>query len=154
MQHTENVWPIYVSLKKVEKMVGRWPSVTWEVDQIVPASHQAPEGATLVLFELHKDERGSYRINLDMDNTMLYIVCDELDDGTLIPTSISCDQNVAAGCLESETPVLNIPMPEALACWVEAFITRHGEVEISAKRRKHVNRRKDQGPSTNHLRSH
>lgn len=152
MQHTESQWPMYVSLKKIEKQVGRWTSVEWEVDQMLPATHAAPEGARLVLLELHKDERGSYRINIDMDNAMLYIVCDENLDGDWIPAMISADQNVAAGCLEGDTPVLNIPMPQAIACWIEAFITRHGEVEIRAHRRqKHVNNRKNEGPSTNHL---
>ncbi|MCL1147184.1 DUF3305 domain-containing protein [Shewanella sp. 10N.261.52.F9] len=150
MQHTESQWPMYVSLKKTEKQVGRWTSVQWEVDQMLPATHAAPEGANLVLLELHKDERGSYRINIDMDNAMLYIVCDENEEGEWKPVAISADQNVAAGCLEADTPVLNIPMPKAIACWIEAFITRHGEVEICAHRRKHVNRRKNEGPSTNH----
>ena len=143
MQHSESVWPMYVSLKKVEKQVGRWTSISWELDQIVPATHEAPPGAKLVLLELFRDERASYRLNLDMDNPMLYIVCDEDVEGNWIPAAISADQNVAAGCLEGDTQVLNMPMPEAIACWIEAFITRHGEVEITAHRRKHVNRRKE-----------
>ncbi|MFQ6372084.1 DUF3305 domain-containing protein [Shewanella sp. YIC-542] len=143
MQHTQSVWPMYVSLKKVEKQVGRWLSESWELDQVVPASQDAPEGGQLVLLELFLDERASYRLNLDMDNPMLYVVCDETEDGTWIPAAISADQNVAAGCLEGDTPVLNMVMPEAVACWIEAFIAEHGEVEICAHRRKHVNRRKE-----------
>ncbi|GGI86955.1 hypothetical protein GCM10007978_25870 [Shewanella hanedai] len=149
MQHTESLWPMHVSLKRIEKQVGRWTSVNWELDQFLPATHDAPEGSKIIVLELHKDERGSYRINLDMDNAMLYIVCDELEDGTWIPSMISADQNVAAGCLEGDTPVLNLLMPKAIACWIEAYITRHGEVEICAHRRKHVNRRKNEGPSNN-----
>ncbi|MCL1144259.1 DUF3305 domain-containing protein [Shewanella gaetbuli] len=149
MQHTESVWPMYVSLKKVTKQVGRWTTTSWEMDQMVPATQPAPEGAQLILLELHRDQRGSYRINLDMDNAMLYIVCDELSDGTWIPAAISADQNVGAACLESDTPVFNVLMPKAVACWIEAFITRHGEVEISAHRRRHVNRRTNEGPSAN-----
>lgn len=152
MQRTESQWPMYVSLKKVEKQVGRWIAESWELDQVVPATQPAPEGAKLVALELHKDERGSYRINLDMDNAMLFIVCDELEDGTWVPTHISADQNVAAGCLEGDTPVLSMLMPDAVACWIEAYITRHGEVEICAHRRKHVNRRNNEGPSSNHNR--
>lgn len=149
MQHTESVWPMYVSLKQVTKQVGRWTTTKWEMDQMVPATEPMPEGARLILLELHRDQRGSYRINLDMDNAMLYIVCDELSDGTWVPAMISADQNVGAGCLESDTPVFNVLMPKAIACWIEAFITRHGEVEISAHRRKHVNRRTNDGPSAN-----
>ncbi|MBO1272240.1 MAG: DUF3305 domain-containing protein [Shewanella fodinae] len=143
MQHTQSVWPMYVTLKKVEKQIGRWMSESWELDQVVPASQDAPAGASLVLLELFLDERASYRLNLDMDNPMLYIVCDEKEDGTWVPAAISADQNVAAGCLEGDTPVLNMVMPEAIACWIEAFISEHGEVEICAHRRKHVNRRKE-----------
>lgn len=73
MQHTENQWPMYVSLKKVEKQMGRWTAESWELDQIVPATQPAPTGAHIVMLELYKDERGSYRINLDMDNAMLYV---------------------------------------------------------------------------------
>jgi hypothetical protein len=149
MQHTDTIWPMYVSLKQVQTQVGRWTSVRWELDQMVPATQPQPDNAILVPLELHKDQRGSYRINLDMDNATLYIVCDELIDGTWVPAMISADQHVSAGCLESDTPVLNIPMPGAIACWIEAFMTRHGEVEISAHRRKHVNRRKNEGPSAN-----
>lgn len=149
MQHTESQWPMHVSLQRIEKQVGRWTTVTWELDQILPATHEAPADSSLIMLELHKDERGSYRINLDMDNAMLFIVCDELEDGTWVPSMISADQNVAAGCLEGDTPVLNLLMPKAVACWIEAYITRHGEVEISAHRRKHVNRRKNEGPSNN-----
>ncbi|MGL5392608.1 MAG: DUF3305 domain-containing protein [Shewanella sp.] len=153
MQHTSSFWPMYVSLKKVEKQVGRWTSVQWEIEHLLSATHEAPEGATLILLELHRDERGSYRINLDMDNSMLHLVCDEMPDGTWVPAMLSADQNVAAGCLEGNTPVLSLPMPKAIACWIEAFITEHGEVEIVAHRRQHVDRRNNQGPSHNPLRS-
>ncbi|BDM62589.1 hypothetical protein NFHSH190041_00410 [Shewanella sp. NFH-SH190041] len=143
MQHTENVWPMYVSLKREEKQVGRWLSVDWVLDQMVPATMEAPANSKLVLLELFRDERASYRLNLDLDTPMLYLVCDELSDGTWEPSALSADQNVAAGCLEGDTPVIGLAMPEAVACWIEAFITRHGEVEICAHRRKHVNRRKE-----------
>ncbi|MCT8988222.1 DUF3305 domain-containing protein [Shewanella phaeophyticola] len=151
MQHTDKIWPMYVSLKKVQVQTGRWSSVRWELEHMVPATQPKPENAVLIPLELYKDQRGSYRINLDMENPTLFIVCDELSDGTWIPAMISADQHVSAGCLESDTPVLNVAMPGAVACWIEAFITRHGEVEISAHRRKHVNRRKNEGPSADHL---
>ncbi|QSX33569.1 DUF3305 domain-containing protein [Shewanella avicenniae] len=154
MQHSQSVWPMYVSLKKVEKQVGRWLAESWELDQVVPGTEAAPEGAKLISLELYLDERASYRLNLDMDNPMLYIVCDEQEDGTWVPATISADQNVAAGCLEGDTPVLNMPMPEAVACWIEAFITQYGEVEICAHRRKHVNRRKELAEEQNRGRRH
>lgn len=143
MLHSNNVWPISVSLKKREKTVGRWQTIEWQIDKVLPAAPPENENCHTVLLELHKDERASYRLNLDLNTPLLYLVCDETGDGTWLPSAISADQNVAAGCLEADTPVLNFAMPDAIACWIEAFITRHGEVEISAHRRKHVNRRKE-----------
>ncbi|GLP97548.1 DUF3305 domain-containing protein [Paraferrimonas sedimenticola] len=143
MKQTESVWPLMVKLKAVEKQVGQWSAIDWQIDYLGPASQPAPEGSKMILLELHKDERASYRLNLDMDNPALYIVCDDLGNDQWEPLSASADQNVAAGCLESDMPLLNVPMPAAIAVWMEAFITRHGEVEIRAHRRKHVNRRKE-----------
>ncbi|GLS82151.1 DUF3305 domain-containing protein [Paraferrimonas haliotis] len=143
MKHSDKIWPLFVKLKQVEKQSGRWTALEWELDYIGPGDQPAPEGARLISLELHKDERASYRLNLDLENPTLFIVCDDVGDDVWIPLSVSADQNVAAGCLESDMPVLNVPMPTAIACWIEAFITRHGEVEIRAHRRKHVNRRKE-----------
>ena len=143
MLHSDNVWPMKISLKKVEKLVGRWNSIEWQIDQVLPASVDGADNTHIALLQLYKDERASYRLNLDMDNPLLYLVCDETANGDWLPSAVSADQNVAAGCLEGDTPVLSFSMPEAIACWIEAFITRHGEVEISAHRRKHVNRRKE-----------
>lgn len=154
MQHSQSLWPMYVSLKKVEKQVGRWLAESWELDQVVPATEPAPENAKLVVLELFLDQRASYRLNLDMDNPMLYVVCDEQEDGTWVPSLLSADQNVAAGCLEGDTPVLNMAMPEAIACWIESFITQYGEVEICAHRRKHVNRRKELAEEQHRGRNH
>lgn len=143
MKHSNNVWLIGISLKKVEKLIGRWTSIDWQIDEILPTANENNSLLRTVALELFKDERASYRLNLDLPQPLLYLVCDETTDGTWVPAAISADQNVAAGCLEADTPVLSFPMPDAVACWIEAFITRHGEVEISAHRRKHVNRRKE-----------
>lgn len=143
MQHTESVWPMYASLKKVETQSGRWRTVKWQLEQLVPATCEMPPDSHLILLELHRDERASYRLNLDLAQPKLYLVCDEFADGRWQPSALSADQNVAAACLEGDTPVIDMPMPDAVACWIEAFITNHGEVEICAHRRKHVNRRKE-----------
>ncbi|SHI03895.1 DUF3305 domain-containing protein [Ferrimonas marina] len=138
MQHSESIWPLYVSLKSTEVKVGRWSQLRWEIDSLLPAKGEKPEGAHLVAMELFLDERANYRLNLDLPNPKLFVVCDDKGDGVPIPMLITANQNVAAGALEGDTPVLTCPIPEAIACWLESFLTRHGEQPIQAHRRKHI----------------
>ncbi|NMP17268.1 DUF3305 domain-containing protein [Thalassotalea sp. Y01] len=144
MHRTNNVWPLYVSLQKQTSTFQGWANIHWQIEAFISADKAKPEGAKLVFLELFQDERASYRLNLDLDQPKLFIVCDELADGQWLPMSVTAEQSIATACLESDTPVLSLDMPDAIACWIEAFITLHGEVEICAHRRKHVNRKKEQ----------
>lgn len=141
MQRSENMWPLQVKLKSKQVTMGRWTQTQWEVDQLLPATADAVEGASVVGLELYKDERANYRLNLDLDNPLLFVVCDEGEDGLPVPMFVTANQNIAAGCLESDQPVFTYPLPKAVGCWIEAYITRHGEQQISAHRRKHIDLR-------------
>ncbi|BDY06995.1 MULTISPECIES: DUF3305 domain-containing protein [unclassified Ferrimonas] len=138
MQRTENIWPLQVKLKSEQVTMGRWSETRWSVDALLPGDAEQVEGATLVGLELHLDERANYRLNLDLDNPLLFVVCDEDESGQPIPMLVTANQNIAAGCLESDQPVFTYPLPKAVGCWIEAFITRHGEQQICAHRRKHI----------------
>ncbi|MBY5993251.1 DUF3305 domain-containing protein [Ferrimonas balearica] len=138
MQHSESIWPLYVTLASKEVQVGRWTQTNWEVASLLPATGKAPEGAHLVALELYLDERANYRLNLDLDHPKLFVICDDKGDGVPVPMSVTANQNVAAGALEGDTPVLTCAIPEAIGCWIESFITRHGEAPIQAHRRRHI----------------
>ncbi|MBY6187381.1 DUF3305 domain-containing protein [Marinobacter hydrocarbonoclasticus] len=138
MQHSESIWPLYVTLKAKEVTVGRWTQTNWEVESLLPATGDKPEGAHLVAIELFLDERANYRLNLDLANPKLFVICDDKGDGVPVPMSVTANQNIAAGALEGDTPVLTCAVPEAIGCWIESFITRHGEAPIQAHRRKHI----------------
>ncbi|GAA4891547.1 DUF3305 domain-containing protein [Ferrimonas pelagia] len=139
MQRSESLWPLYVTLKSTEVQVGRWSQTRWEIDALLPASGEKPEGAHAVMMELFLDERANYRLNLDLDTPKLFVICDDKGDGVPVPMAVTANQNVAAGALEGDTPVLTCPIPEAIGCWLESFLTRHGEQPINAHRRKHIN---------------
>ncbi|WP_371186339.1 DUF3305 domain-containing protein [Thalassotalea maritima] len=145
-RRTDNVWPIYVSLVAEPITFNGWQTPRWRVAEFISAeqSQPAPKNSHLVFIELFQDERASYRLNLDLDRPKLFIVCDLLADDSWLPTSVTPEQSIATACLEAETPVLSIDMPAAIACWIEAFISRHGEVPICAHRRKHVNQKQEQ----------
>lgn len=130
--------------------MGRWSQTQWEVDQLLPASGDKPEGAYEVMMELFLDERANYRLNLDLDHPKLFVICDDMGDGVPIPVSVTANQNIAAGALEGDTPVFTTPIPNAIACWLEAFISRHGEMEIQAKRRKHIDVRGEMSERKGH----
>ncbi|MDN3653964.1 DUF3305 domain-containing protein [Thalassotalea ponticola] len=144
MQRNQYLWPLYVSIEKHTKQFDGWSSEQWAVTQFLSATQPRPKDAHLVFLELFLDERASYRLNLDLDNPKLFIICDQLDDGRWLPTSVTAEQSIATACLESDTPVISIDMPTAIACWIERFISVHGEVAICAHRRKHVDRKKEQ----------
>ncbi|GAA5186736.1 DUF3305 domain-containing protein [Ferrimonas gelatinilytica] len=146
MQHSESLWQLDVTLKSQHVQVGRWSQVRWEVDQLLPARGEKPEGAYRVMMELFLDERANYRLNLDLPNPKLFIICDDKGDGVPIPMQITANQNVAAGALEGDTPVLTCPIPDAIGCWLESFLTRHGEQPITAHRRRHIDVRDEMKP--------
>ncbi|QIZ78008.1 DUF3305 domain-containing protein [Ferrimonas lipolytica] len=138
MSRSESYWSFYVTLRSKQVSIGRWSQTQWEIDQLVPDSGDKPEGAYPVGMELFLDERANYRLNLDLPEPKMFLICDDRGDGIPIPQSLTANQNIAAGALEGDTPVLTMPIPEAIGCWLEAFITRHGEMAIQAKRRKHI----------------
>lgn len=150
MQHSESVWPLYVTLKSREVTQGRWTQTQWDLDQLLPATGERPDGAHLVALELYLDERANYRLNLDLEEPKLFIICDDHGDGVPVPAMVSANQNVAAGALEGDTPVMTCPIPGAIACWIESYITRHGEMKIQAKRRKHIDIRGEQKDRKEH----
>ncbi|WP_298441121.1 DUF3305 domain-containing protein [uncultured Ferrimonas sp.] len=138
MPRSDSYWSFYVTLCSKQVSVGQWTQTHWEVDQLLPATGNKPADAHEVVMELFLDERANYRLNLDLAEPKLFIICDDAGDGVPIPQSVTANQNIAAGALEGDTPVLTIGIPDAIACWLEAFITRHGEMAIQAKRRKHI----------------
>ncbi|WP_371378405.1 DUF3305 domain-containing protein [Thalassotalea aquiviva] len=142
-QRSDNVWPLYVLVTRSTARFNGWPTDNWHIDHFISADQPQPVGSKLVFLELFQDERASYRLNLDLDQPKLFILCDLLADDTWLPASVTAEQSLATACLEADTPVLSIDMPAAIACWIEAFITRHGEVPICAHRRRHVNQKKE-----------
>ncbi|WP_028117061.1 DUF3305 domain-containing protein [Ferrimonas senticii] len=139
MSRSESYWSFFVTLKTKQVSVGRWAQTQWEIDQFIPADGEMPEGAYKVTMELFLDERANYRLNLDLDAPKLFLICDDHGDGVPVPQSVTANQNIAASALEGDTPVLAMAMPDAVGLWLEAFITRHGEMEVEVKRRKHIN---------------
>ena len=77
------------------------------------------------------------------------MVCNEDEDAERMePFLVTASQDVAASYMDGgEEDVYSISMPEAIQCWIEGFIGRHGEpeLEIGKGKRRHHGRRKGPG---------
>jgi len=129
-----------IELTPLELRSGRWVLQEWQIQQLWPES-SSPDAAsqanpiTWLPLELYKDERSAYRFNLDSVVPHLFVLCDDSDENVWLPIQMTACQDLAASWLDGEQKVLEYPMPEALQCWMEAFITEHGEL-IEGKRKK------------------
>ncbi len=162
-------WPLIVRLRRRTINQGRWEAYSWVIarfssDRDVdlsghPSGKSSPrEGLTCnqevideltsdfvwqgLSLELYRDERAAYRFNLSSHDPRLFLVCNEGEDedSNMEPFLITASQDEAASYMDGgEEDVLSLSMPEAIHCWMEAFMARHGEPEIHAKKGKNRN---------------
>ncbi|WP_086481967.1 DUF3305 domain-containing protein [Oceanospirillum sanctuarii] len=148
MTDSKNMKLLGIELSPLELRSGRWVLQEWQIDQIWPEPQDNPPAAgaqeqsakgnpvTWLPFELHRDERSAYRFNLNSVVPHLFVLCDDSEGDEWQPMQITACQDLAASWLDGEQKVLEYPMPEALQCWMEAFITEHGElIEVKKKKR-------------------
>ncbi|OOV87702.1 DUF3305 domain-containing protein [Oceanospirillum linum] len=146
-QKQNNVRLLGIELSPLELRSGRWVLHEWQIDNLWPAPDPEPEEGhqelskdgnplTWLPLELHRDERSAYRFNLNSVVPHIFVLCDDTEDDEWLPMQITACQDLAASWLDGEQKVLEYPMPEALQCWIEAFITEHGElIEVKKKKR-------------------
>ena len=125
---TSDKWPLWVLLDRQETQSRGWPSVSWKISQISAVKPEDPEAVPLCL-QLHRDERIAYRFNLSAQAPTLFVICEEVEGGKLVPRKLSVAQDLAADHLDAGQPVLSIPMPQPIYIWLEQFMAQHGELE-------------------------
>lgn len=146
---TPSSWRLGIELAAEEINRGRWSSLNWKVKQLWPdedswqqSLSQQPRNADLTTFldlVLYRDERSAYRFNLASVQPHLFIQCDEDEENDRwIPNEITACQDVAAEWLDGEHSVLETPMPEAIQCWLEAYMAEHGELIEHKKKRRYA----------------
>ncbi|MEH6469778.1 MAG: DUF3305 domain-containing protein [Halopseudomonas sp.] len=161
-------WPLLVRLRKKSIQRGLWEVDSWSLEgcdsdraseqrqalgfEQIPLDDTSTDyqwsGLSLELF---RDERAAYRFNLTATDPRLFVICNE-EDELMQPYLVTASQDEASSYMDGgEEDVYSIPMPEAVQCWIEGFIARHGEPELEAgksKRRHHGKRKKsEQGVS-------
>lgn len=143
---SDSHWPLWLQMIREEVLVQGWRVDRWELRNVASgrSSDTGPSesaicwlsGPDLVLFD---DERAAYRFNLSSDNPRLFVVCNESPDQEQPPEPVlvTLSQDEAASYLDGEDQlVYSLPLPEAIQCWAEAFIGRHGEPDLGLSRGK------------------
>ena len=159
-------WPLMLHLHRRQVGSPLWSCDSWSLAAVdsdrQPDAPPAPRladrradadsGAETLIWRgvrltLHRDERAAYRFNLSSRTPRLFVHCDSADDGTMVPALVTASQDVASAYMDGgEEDVFSCPMPDALQCWIEAFIARHGEPEIAlgkGRRRQRGKKQKD-----------
>ncbi|MEH6812230.1 MAG: DUF3305 domain-containing protein [Motiliproteus sp.] len=156
-------WPLIVRLRRRTIVHERWDAYSWSIAELCSDRESGPDGrcrsreqlslkqqvidelisdfvSSGLSLELYRDERAAYRFNLGSADPRLFVVCNENDDSNMEPFLITASQDEAASYMDGgEEDVFSLSMPEAIQCWIEAFIARHGEPEIQAKKGKNRN---------------
>lgn len=147
-ERTGTCWTLAVHMLKRIVGSGLWQAPSWSV-AAVDSDRVAPEADRCVQLEatddgsehlcwhgieleLHRDERAAYRFNLSAARPRLFVHCAEQPDGRMRPMLVTASQDVAASYMDGgDEDVFSVDMPEAIQCWIEAFIARHGEPELT-----------------------
>jgi len=132
----DKLWPMQVRLRKEVREVGLWESENWEIEQILPYCDGEP-GFTPLNLELHRDERTSYRFNLNSRDPRLFLLCQEDEtDGSLSPLHLTVSQDEASSFMDGEHQVLSVSMPAAVQCWIDRYLGIHGELIDEGRKKK------------------
>lgn len=161
MQKTSNQWPLVCQFVEEITLVGRWQSEQWlwqdiflsltdaqrdlSLEYLHLVESSSPRTAqSLAVLELFKDERTDYRFNLSSGQPKLFFALSFNDTNSLPkPVQITASQAVAACYMDTDYLVLSMDMPLAIQAWMEAYMTKHGElIEVKKKKYKGAGRAK------------
>lgn len=162
-------WPLLLTLRNKTITRGLWEVDSWSLlscdSDRDTAQRQSLIGVELpattasdgspcqdyqwsgLSLELFRDERAAYRFNLSAADPRLFVICSE-EDEQMQPYLVTASQDEASSYMDGgEEDVYSVTMPEAIQCWIEAFIGRHGEpeLEVGKSKRRHHGRRKGKG---------
>lgn len=103
----------------------------WRIAEIAPGNR----GPHALELQLYLTERTAYRYNLEARTPRLFVRCG-FSGQTPRPEAITASQDVAAGWMDGEQQVLDVPMPLAIQVWIEGYLARHGEAPDAGRKKK------------------
>lgn len=141
---------------------NRWITERWRVIGVVAAaSPGAASSARTMIYSgadgthylwpgfelrLYAHEAESYYRNLLGQTPSVYVVCQEDDNGELIPVEVSVDYVESSARREAGDELDVVTMPPEVYRWVEAFVVGHYTPEEPKLRRKRPDAHRSGGP--------
>ncbi len=86
--------------------------------------------------ELFRDAAASYWANLTGRQPSLFVLCNEDEQGRLVPKSVTADQDEASSGVEVNDRVFAAPIPPEVYQHLEAFVIEHHLPEEKRKRKR------------------
>lgn len=86
---------------------------------------------------LHRDEAEGYFLNLSSGSPVWFVMwrIDADDPSRAWPELVTLSYNEAGRLLDAQERVDNLPLPEALCAWLQAFVDEHYQPEPKRRRR-------------------
>jgi hypothetical protein len=126
-----NLRPLGITVVARQHRINGFVATQWQIDELTPGA----EGDATLWLQLAMTERAAYRFNLASGNPRLFVRAG-FSGGPAEPTAITASQDVAAAWMDGEQQVLEAPMPLAIQVWIEAYLARHGEAPVEARKKK------------------
>ena len=86
--------------------------------------------------ELFRDAAASYWANLTGRQPSLFVLCNEDEQGRLVPKSVTADQDEASSGVEVNDRVFSAPIPPEVYQHLEAFVIAHHVPEQKRMRKR------------------
>jgi hypothetical protein len=140
--------PVAVVMER-RALANRWQSVAWQLAGVVPDTPPAggdgcgptpealPHDRWLhrgLAVELFTDEGEGYWLNLTSGSPVIFAMW-RIEDDLAVPKMVTLSYNEAARMLDAGEQVENVPLPERLAGWLEAFTRAHYRPEPKKRAR-------------------
>ncbi len=133
-QPSDNPWIDYQWRAAGVVVNSRLATQTTPVE-IAQAEGRQPLWSGLKL-KLYKDEAESYYHNLTVAQPLLFVICEQGEDGAPQPISVSASFDEANAYVEMAEDVFSVPMPAELYQWIEAFVLEHYIPQRRTKRKR------------------
>lgn len=147
--------PVSVVVRR-RRGVTRWAPWVWSVAGVLPQAAEAPrrtlredeEGCDLLLgapeLELHRTDIPAYRYAMSAKPPGVWVVVALGDEDAPSVRLVTASPHEAEAYLQSgEELVEQVPAPEPLIGWIQAFIERHPTEEVFKKRKRDAKAPKD-----------
>ncbi len=131
---------------------GAWSVPSWRAVAVVAGENLASAGAQGALIkdvegeehflwggfklDLFRDVAQNYWSNLVGSDPALLVICDDREEGGLIPVKVTADQDEGSAAIEANDAVYRVPIPPEVYVQLERFVVEHYKPAPPRKRKR------------------